>query len=233
MDDGNYSGAEISYRKALSFDNNFLVGQSILARITSNDAERLEIYNRLQNEKEAVIGDERLILEVYTALTKYTNLREQNAPDTREALQEAFNLGEQNLQQIIHKYPKEVYLKSEYIEVLHAQYGAKQTLDSIAVLVTGKQQKNPFLLGYKAILIAETGNYKEALHYAKELQNIVNDTTIAKPDVILADIYFKMEDFENAKLHANRANTIDPRNLDASRLKVRIDEKLKDSIVAK
>lgn len=226
MDDGDYSGAEVSYRKALSFDPDFLVGQSILARITLDDEERLTIYNRLESEKHNVVGDEQLILEVYTALTKYTNLREQNHPETRTALQEAFDIGEDNLGKIVHKYPKEVYLKSEYIEVLHAKYGAEQTLDSIAILVTGEQQKNPFLLGYKAILTAEIGKYDEALDYAKELKEIINDVTVAKPDAVFADIYFKMKDYKIAKVHADRANSIDPRNLDASRLKTRIDAEL-------
>ena len=43
MDYGDYSEAEVSYRKALSFDDNFLVGQSILARITPDLEERLAI----------------------------------------------------------------------------------------------------------------------------------------------------------------------------------------------
>lgn len=228
MDYGDYSEAEVSYRKALSFDNNFLVGQSILARITSDLEERLAIYDRLEEEKQKIDGDERLILDVYIALTKYTNMRDQNSPDTKNALEEAFKLGEANLQQIVHKYPKEVYLKSEYIEVLHAIYGAEPTLDSIASLATGSHAKNPFILGYKAILTAETEKYDEALIYAKELSDILKDNPVAKLDAILADIYFKKEDYKTAKIHADKANRIDPRNLDASRLKARIDAELEN-----
>ena len=143
-------------------------------------------------------------------------------------MEEAFKLGETNLQQIVHKYPNEVYLKSEYIEVLHAIYGAEPTLDSIASLATGNHAKNPFILGYKAILTAETGEYDEALIYAKELSDILKDESVAKPDAILADIYFKKEDYKTAKTHADRANSIDPRNLDASRLKAKIDAKLEE-----
>ena len=47
---------------------------------------------------------------------------------------------------------------------------------------------------------------------------------VAKPDAILADIYFKMEDYRQAKVHADNAFAIDPRNLDASRLKEKIDK---------
>jgi tetratricopeptide (TPR) repeat protein len=94
-------------------------------------------------------------------------------------------------------------------------------------LVTISQRNNPFLLGYKAILTAETRNYEDALKYAQQLEELMKDLQVAKPHAILADIYFKMEDFKKAKIHADKAFAIDPRNLDASRLKEKIDTKLK------
>jgi tetratricopeptide (TPR) repeat protein len=227
MDFGDYSAAEVSYRKALSFDKDFLLGKSVLARLTTDLEERIQFFNSLEKTKSSIEGDERLVLDVYIALTKYTNLRDQNSPDTKEALQDAFKLSEQNLGQVIRKYPKEVYLKSEYIEVIHALTGAESALDSMDNLVLESQTKNPFILGYKAILTAELEKYDEALVYAGELAEILKGEKVARPDAILTDIYFKMEDYESAKIHADRANNIDPKNLDASRLKTKIDEHLK------
>lgn len=226
MDFGDYAAAEISYRKALEYDPEFLVGQSVLARLTLDLDERLALHQAIEEQKHKIQGDERLILDVYQALTKYTNLRDQNSPETKNALQEALNMGEYNFRIIVHAYPEEVYLKSEYIEMLHSQYGAEQSLDSLNKLVTISQQNNPFLLGYKAILTAETENFQEALKYAQQLEAQLKDLQVAKPHAILADIYFKMEDYSNAKVHVDKAFTIDPRNLDASRLKEKIDSKL-------
>lgn len=223
MDFGDYSAAEKSYRRALTYDGNFLIGKSVLARLTLNLQERLALYELLENKKHTITGDERLILDVYIALTKYTNLRDQKDSQAKEALQEAFKLSENNFGNIIHKYPKEVYLKSEYIEVIHALYGAEIALDSLNTLTTDSQKLNPFILGYKAILTAETKNYKEALVYANKLVDILKDKNVARPDAILADIYFKMEDYKTAKIHADKATKIDPKNLDASRLKTKID----------
>lgn len=226
MDWGDYSAAEASYRKALSFDSSFLVGKSVLARLTRDLEERLSLYNELEREKESITGDERLILDVYIALTYYTNLRDQRSGETNNALQEAFKVGEKNLKVIVHKYPEEVYLKSEYIEVLHAIHGPQVALDSLNNLMINSQLRNPFMLGYKAIMLAELKKYDEALKIAKELSGQMKGQQVAKPDAILADIYFKMEDYQSARRHADLANKIDPNNLDASRLKAKIDELL-------
>jgi tetratricopeptide (TPR) repeat protein len=228
MDYGDYSKAEMSYRKALTFDDNFLVGKSVLARLTLDLHERLSIYKTLETNKSSIKGDERLILDVYIALTHYTNLRDQKSPDTKKALHDALALSETNFGKIIHKYPQEIYLKSEYIEILHSIYGAEKTLDSIKVLTTDAQKLNPFILGYKAILTAETENYNEAINLANTLVKILKAETVARPDAILADIYLKKGDYKMAKIHADKAHNMDPKNLDASRLKEKIDKLLEE-----
>ena len=227
MDNGDYGAAEISYRKSLEYDPHFLIGKSVLARLTLDLNERLALYQTIEEQKHTIQGDERLILDVYHALTRYTNLREQKSVEAKSALQDALNLAEYNFREIAYKYPDEIYLKSEYIEILHSQYGAKRSLDSLYKLATTAQQNKPFLLGYKAILTAEMSNFQEALKYAEQLKIQMKDLKVAKPDAILADIYFKMEDYKMAKIHADKAVTLDSRNLDASRLKEKIDTKLK------
>ncbi len=226
MDYGAYTAAEASYRKALAYDADFLIGKSVLARLTPNLGERLVFYKTLQEEKHTVKGDERLVLDVYVALTHYTNVRDQQLPEAKEALQKALILSEKNFGKIVHRYPEETYLKSEYIEVLHTLYGARAALDSLNMLTTESQKSNPFLLGYKAILTAELENYDEALGYAKELKEILKEKHVAKTDAILADIYVKMKDYKTAKIHADKAVKIDPKNVDAGRLKKKIDSAL-------
>lgn len=223
MDWGDYSAAEVSYRKAMSFDPEFLVGMSVLARLTRDLEERLEMEVTLEARKNEILGDERLVLDTYISLVKYTNLRDQKSEQTAQARQDAMVIGEKNLDVIVHNYPEEVYLKSEYIEVLHANHGPQLALDSLNSLMIPAQETNPFMLGYKAIMLAELEKYEEALIIAKALAVVMKGDQLAKPDAILADIYFKMKDYKTAKIHADKANSIDPNNLDASRLKTKID----------
>ncbi|MFT6970770.1 MAG: tetratricopeptide (TPR) repeat protein [Roseivirga sp.] len=226
MDWGDYSAAETSYRKALSFDENFLVGKSVLARLTTDLEERLGLYHELDSLKNTVLGDERLVLDVYIALTQYTNLRDQKSDQTASALQAALKIGEENLRTVVHYYPNEVYLKSEYIEIMHSLYGSDVALDTMKSIILPSQMDNPFLMGYKAIMLAELEKYDSALVIAKALTQQMEGSRMAKPDTILADIYFKMGELEQAKTHADKANLIDPNNLDASRLKRKIDTQL-------
>ena len=226
MDLGDYSAAEVSYRKALGFDDDFLVGKSVLARLTSDLEERLNLYKELQQKKSTIQGDERLVLDVYLALTKYTNLRDQKSEETKVALEEAFKIGEQNLRTVISNFPNETYLKAEYFEVLHTVHGAEVALAAIDSLTDEAQKTNPFILGFKATLQAELEQYDAALKNAHQLNYHFRNEKVAKPDAILADIYFKMKSLAKAKMHADRAFEIDPKNLDASRLKTKIDAQL-------
>jgi tetratricopeptide (TPR) repeat protein len=223
MDEGRYGSAEESYRNALTFDPDFLVGKSVLARLTLNLEERLEIEKELFEKKEEIQGDERLIFDVYYALVRYTNLRDQRAPQAGEVLQKTIKMAEKNLRKLVYKYPYETYLKAEYIEFLHARYGAKQTIDSLTSLLAPEQKKNPFLLGVSASLHAELDEFDTALKQAVELEGIINDSTQPKPYAVYAYIYLQKKDLQLAKTNADQANELDPLNLDASRLKARID----------
>lgn len=226
MDEGNYGPAEISYRKVLEHDPDFLLGKSVLGRLTLDLEERLRIEKEVQDQKENVSGDERSILEVYHTLVKFTNAREQKSPETKTILREAFPLALKNLGEIAHKYPDEIYMKAEYIEFLHSRYGPRNTLDSLRVLTTEAQKDNFFLLGYSASMQAEMDNFEVALQQAGRLKKLTKDTLVPKPYAVFADIYFQMDSLKLAKVNVDLATKLDPRNLDASRLKVKIDQKL-------
>lgn len=233
MDEGHYGPAEASYRRALQFDPHFLMGKSVLARLTLDLEERLKLFNELQEQKETITGDERLILDVYIGLTYFTNVREQTPELARPVIDSVLKLAEHNLRVIVHKYPDEIYLKSEYLEILHSLYGPKQVIDSLQTLLTEDQKDNWFLKGYLAGMYAELEQYEKALGVAQELEQAIQNTTIPKAYAVYADVYFKKQDYKTAKKYADQAVKLDPRNLDASRLKTRIDSFLqtqKDTI---
>lgn len=228
MDEGRYGASETSYRKVLEYDPDFLVGKSVLARLTLDLDERLKLYKEIKASEKLITGDERLILDVYTAFVKYTNLRDQGDSKSKNALHEALEIAQKNLKKIVHKHPDEIYLKAEYIEILNSLYGPKRALDSLNVLASVTQKDNPFLLGFAASIHAELKGYDEALNNAHRLQTIINDSTQPKTYVVFADIYYQMGKFEIAKNNADKATALDSRNLDASRLKKKIDDAIEN-----
>jgi len=224
MDVGNYTASEMAYRKMMSFDKDFLVGLSLLGRITRDLNERQTIERSLEQRKSSVNGDERLLLDNYIELVKLTNLRETDADAAKVQLENAFKSGEINLRLLVHRYPDEIYYKAEYIEVLHRNYGPQTALDSLYHLATQKQQNEPFLLGYAANMEAETGHFENALTKAKALSQKIKDKQSPKPHVVYGDIYFKMGNFEKAKGAIAKALQLDPGNIDAQRLNKKISE---------
>lgn len=226
MDEGRYGQSEVSYRKALRFDPDFLVGKAVLARLTLDIEERLQLYKELEEQKEDITGDERLLLDVYIGLTHFTNLREQGADNAREVLNEVLNLAFKNFGVVVRKYPEEIHLLAEYIEIIHSLKGGEASLDSLAAI--NPNHNNPFLLGYTASMQAELKNFDFALEKAKELESQFKDKTTPKPYAVFADVYFKMDRLELAKKYADKAFELDPRNLDAIRLKNRIDKRMQE-----
>ena len=237
MDLGDYAGAEVSYRKTLDFDPDFLVGQSVLGRLTLDLDERRAIYDRVEAAKGSISGDERRVLDVYQALVRFTNLRDQGDSTARTALDTARQLALDNFGPVVHRYPEAGYLKAEYIEVIHSLYGAQAALDSLRTLPrptiplprfipTGLGAGEAFLLGYTAELKAELGDFDAALADAQRLAEHFGEQVAAKPDAVFAAVYYRMGDLAQAKVHADRAHRIDPRNLDASRLKEKIDKEI-------
>ncbi len=237
MDLGDYAGAEVSYRKALTFDPEFLVGQSVLGRLTLDLAERQAIYARVEAAKERITGDERRVLDVYQALVRYTNLRDQGDASAAAALDTARRLALDNFGPVVRRYPAAGYLRAEFIEVVHSVYGAAAALDSLRGLPRTVQDRprfiandlppgETFLLGYAAELKAELGDFDAALADANRLAEHFGSQTVAKPHAVFAAIYYRRGDLAQAKYHADLAHQIDPRNLDASRLKEKIDAEI-------
>ncbi|MFZ1807430.1 MAG: tetratricopeptide repeat protein [Cyclobacteriaceae bacterium] len=226
MDVGNYTASEVAYRKMMSFDSDFLIGLSLLGRITGDLSERQDIERTLENRKTELSGDERLLLDNYIELVKLTNLREADPEAAKVQLEKAFASGEENLNTLVHRYPDEIYYKAEYIEVLHRNHGPQRALDSLYSLASKEQQQEPFLLGYAANMEAEAGNFENALDKAAVLAKQIKDKQSPKPHVVYSDIYFKMGKFEKAKKYVQAALKLDPGNIDAQRLEKKIADQL-------
>lgn len=225
MDVGNYSQSEIAYRKMMDFDPDFLIGLSLLGRITKDLTERQQIEKQLAKRKGELNGDERILLNTFIELVKLTNLRESNPDDAKLQMERAFKTGEQNLGHLVHRYPDEIYYKAEYIEVLHHNHGPQTALDTLYTLASYKQQNKPFLLGYAASLEAEAGHYEKALSKADLLSTIM-DKQSPKPFVVHGDIYYKMGNFDEASDCVKKALKLDPGNLDAQRLMAKVNNEL-------
>ncbi|MEQ9592008.1 MAG: hypothetical protein RLN86_05385 [Cyclobacteriaceae bacterium] len=227
MDVADYTASEKAYRKMMRFDEKFLLGLSLLGRITRDLEERLDIEKQLDSRKHELIGHERLLLDDYIELVKLTNLRETDPEAAEKQLEKAFQTSEQNLGIIVPAYPDEIYYKAEYIEVLHRNYGPQRALDSLYKIASIVQQNEPFLLGYAAHMEAEAKNFDNALAKASELVKRTTNESSPKPHVVYGDVYFEMGNLAESQVHIDKALALDSGNIDALRLKKKIDEALK------
>lgn len=227
MDEGDYTASEKAYRKMMSFDADFIVGLSLLGRITRNLEERKEIEEVLNKKKAEVVGDERILLDNYLELVILTNLRETDPEMAKAQLDKIFENGEKNMRTIAHRYPDEIYYKAEYIEVLHRNHGPKAALDSMEVLLSKQQKQKPFLIGYAAHMEAEAGAFDKALAKAKILERHFKDSNSPKPFVVYSDIYYQKGNLSTARQYVTKALALDPGNIDAQRLEKKIEEGLK------
>jgi len=217
LDYGHFSNSEKAYRKMYGHDPEFLVGASLLARITSNPDERRQLLIDLDRKKKQVQGDERLVLDLFLSLTRLYIYRETNQID--EADQQALitkKQGENALKIIVIKYPDNIYFKSEYIEFLHANRGPKTALDSLNKLF---ESPFPFMLGYAAQLKSELKEFDESLVIAGKLKSIMRGKDAPYVDMVYAKIYKEKGELDLALQHLDNALVIDPKHIIALRMK--------------
>ena len=226
LDTGEWTKSEAAYRKAMTFDPEFVLGKGIVGKITTNLEERLAIYNELETKKTSVTPDERLLLDDLLLVLKLFNSRDQNIKLDESFYKNFYESSEIGMRTFIRKYPHESYIKAEYIEVLHANHGAQVALDSIDVLTTLAQKELPFFISYAAFLESELGNYEKALAKAHELKQVIyNDQAPAVP-YTFAQLYLDMDSLYLAKTNIEKAIQLDAKHQLAFRVKKRIDDRL-------
>lgn len=230
MDYGEWTKSEEAYRKALTFDQDFILGKGIVGKITTNLEERQSILKELEDKKELISEDERLLLDDLLLVLELMNARDQNIKLAPEFYENFYQSAEKGMRTFIHKYPHENYIKAEYIEVLHANYGAQLALDSIGVLATPKQKKLPFFISYSAFLESELGNHQKAMQKANELKEVINNDSTPAIYYTLAQLYFDVDSLILAKRNIEKAIELDPKHQLAFRVRKRINQKLLDSL---
>ncbi len=225
MDLGHYSKSAIAFKKCVDKDPNFLIGQCLYGRISEDLAEQEQIYGLIEVEKHNLRGAEYQLLAVFQSLLKLMIIRQKEPSKATQQIKHALALGETNFRQIVQQYPKEIYYKAEYIEMLNYNHGPKVALDSLAVLATPEEQQNPFLLGYAAMMKASLGQFDTALSKANQLAAHFEGQVVPKPYVVYADIYLKQGLIEKARENVAKALAIDAGNIDAQRLKKKLEKK--------
>ncbi|WP_299764112.1 hypothetical protein [uncultured Dokdonia sp.] len=229
MDKGQWTLSEAAFRKAISYDPDFLIGHSLVGRISNDLEERLVIKELLTSRKETLTAEERLLLDIYLLNIEIMNARSQSPEKIGTIIKDFRALSEENYRTFVHSFPKESYIKAEYIEVLHAKYGAQQALDSLHVLASQKElDELPFFKSYSASLEAELGNYIQALSYANQVLEMSKGETIANPQVVFADVYFKMDSLQLAQKYIDKAVALDPKHIIAQGLKTTIEKSINE-----
>ena len=226
MDYGQWSLSENAFRKAVAFDSSFVIGKSLVGKITGDLNERILLLNEINLEKSKVSKDDQLLLEVTLATIELFNARDQKQKLDTNFYQNFKKTAENNYKAFIYKHPNESYIKAEYIEVLQSNYGSRTALDSLHLLTTEKQKEIPFFISYAATLESDLGNYKKALLIADEFDTKINNKNIPQPYVLYASIYLKMDSLSLAKSQIEKALELDPKHVFAQRFKNQIDSKL-------
>ena len=226
MDFGLWTEAERSFRKAVEIDPDFIIGKSLVARISASLEERQELQREIESRSAEVDAAGRLILEVFLRNIQAMNLRDQGRPPSVEFNNGREALAISNFGAFLDKYPDDTYIMAEYVEWLHRVEGAQTALIAIRQNLTANQRKVPFFVRYAASLNAELGNYDEALAQASGFQTMLDNPGMPEQYVLYAEIYHGLGRLDDARQNVDKALELDPGHLIASGLRSRIHAEL-------
>lgn len=221
LNKGDYTGSELAFRKMAAFDPDFLVGQSLLGRISTEPVEQRRIYDEIENERLGLPSDEDKLLDVFQALLMIRILRNEAPDKAPTQVKHALEMGKENLGYLGKKYTDEVWYQAEFIESVNYIDGPQAALDSLETL--DQEPLIPFLIGYKASLLIKRGDKEAAMRLSDQLFLIYPDGNIPKPFMVKADVYEQMGEKELAKSFLEKALSLDPGNIDGQRMKKRLE----------
>jgi len=162
LDYGRWTASGAAFRKAVEFDPDWLLGKSLVGRITRDLEEREMLLAELEAQKHLADPDEAMLLEVNMFSMQAANNRGRGIENSPEFNAMRRQLAEKNFGAFARKYPEDDYFKAEYIEFLHANHGAQVALDSIKVLANYRQSKLLFYITYAGSLEMELGDIEAA-----------------------------------------------------------------------
>ncbi len=226
LDNGRWTESEKSFRKALEFDPDYMLGKSLAGRITRELEEREILLEELQMVKDKASYDEKLLLDVYLLSIESYNNRDKGIIATSEFNAKRRQISESNFRKFVHKYPEDNYVKAEYIEVLHLIHGPKAALDSLKSLATEKQLKSGFYINSYASLELELGNIQKALALSKDLEELMLDSTYTSYMKLKAEIYMAQDSLNKAKEYIDQVVKIDPNHIIALGMQNAINNRL-------
>ena len=219
LNQGHFSRSEAAYRKMYAFDAELLVGAALLARITPDRNERAQLFNRISNNADRITGDEKKVLELFLKLTQLYIYREnEELPDNFTS--ETLVFGEAVLRDIAKKYPDDWFYQSEYIEFVHANQGPQSAISEFDMLFNNPP---PFMVGYKAQMLAELGQFEAAWNQAKLLEEMIDIEKAPYSRMVRAKIHHEMGNTEKALMEVNMALEMDSGHILAQRLKIELE----------
>lgn len=230
LDNGRWTASEIAFRKAVEFDPDWLLGKSMVGRITRNLEERQQLFEELNSKKEQASPDERLLLDVNLLSMQAANNRGLGLPSDPGSALARMQLAEKNFGAFARKYPSDDYFKAEYIEFLHANHGAQVALDSLRLLTKPGQMKLGFYLSYSADLELELGNIERAMALSMVLEETLNDPSYLSPLMVQANIFISMDSLQKASELVDRVVAADSNHMIARGMQTRLRQAVEDQI---
>jgi len=228
LDNGRWTESENAFRKAMEFDPDWILGKSMVGRITRNLPERQEILAELQVIKDKAGDDERLLLDVNLLNLEAANNRDLGNVNSEEFTDSRRQLGEVNFGQFSRKYPHDNYFKAEYIEILNANKGAQIALDTLYSIATAYQLSLGFYMSYAATLELELGNIERVNILADKLKEKYTDSSFTNHKMLKARIYLAQDSLQKAKEIIEDVIDMDPNHMIATGMLSQLKNKIQD-----
>ncbi len=224
LDNGRWSVSEMAFRKAAELDPDWLLGKSMVARITQNLEERQEILQYLEQNLDKANPDERMLLDVNIQSHIAANNRDQGIANSPEFNKRRRELAELNFGTFAHKYPEDDYFKAEYIEFLNLNHGAQTALDSIKHLANARQQNLGFYISFAASLELELGNIDNAEELSAKLDRTLTEPSYLSPKVLKAQILMAKDSIDEAFTLINKVVASDSKHIIAKGMQQRLKQ---------
>lgn len=220
---GRWEEAERQYRLALSISPDFVIAQSVLARLSTDASERRELEVAINTVKSGVDADGRLLLDPYLSTLEFISMRERGVSIPAEQRKELAMMAASNYRAFLDKYPGEWSVRIEYIEWIHALYGPARALEIIETMSEDENIADRGFSYFPAHFHAELGLLEEAQALARIFEDRLPQTELPQAYFLGAFLAFQKSEFDTALTKVNKALDLDPLHQLADRLKVKIE----------